>query len=199
MNIAPRVNDVLDQFMLDHCVASYNVSKPEFKVRAKMLKLLCDKYRKEPEPGDTLISAELTLNGGSFNFHVMEELTHASKENECRHHFLAASSKSVLIEPLDYPNIEPYNRQSPYYTGLGYAQYEEPVSSETLRVYIQKGNYKTSMYTSFDEYHFNDFWSNVTIGLAIKKEDIESFLLKLGKVLNFDIIIMEQIINLSEK
>ena len=178
-----EVNSVVDQFFFDKSISFNSDVENDMAVRAALIKKLCDTYRKDPEKGDIIIDADLTAQGGTIHFYTLEELKARSTEDECRNHFRAARSRSVLIEPTGYPTIEPYNRQSPYYLGLGYSRLSVALSTEHFVMYLQKGDYETGLFTSFDEYSYNNFWQSVTFGLAIKNEDISNFLTELGIIM----------------
>lgn len=190
------------QFFHDHNKSIQDIEKEAFAPRALLIKKLCDNYRKDPEEGDTIIAGDITGKGGNISFYTMESLSSRSDKDECRNHFKANTSRSVLIEPVDYPEIEPYNRQAPYYTGLAYSKYEVPIKTEIFTIYTQIGEYRTNLYTSFDEYHYNNFWLSVTFGLAIKQENISKFLEELSIILNifgYSPEVMQEIISFEEK
>ena len=190
------------QFFHDHIASSEETNPELFSTCAELISSLCKTYRKDPEKVDIIISGDLTGKGGNLHFYTMESLSARYTENECRNHFKATFARSILIEPAGYPEIEPYNRQSPYYIGLGYTQFKIPIKTDLFTVYTQIGDYRTSLFTSFDEYSYNNYWLSVTFGLVIKEEDISSFLTKLGIILRpfgYSAEIIFTIINFEER
>lgn len=193
---------VMEQFFHDHIISSQDGEKKTFAPGAVLIKKLCDNYRKDPEEGDTIIAGDITGKGGNITFYTLESLSSRSYEDECRNHFKANTARSVLIEPAGYPRIEPYNRQSPYYTGLSYSSYEVPIKTDIFTVYTQISEYRTSLHTSFDEYHYNNFWFSVAFGLAIQQENISKFLEEFGIILNifgYSPEVMQEIITFEER
>lgn len=189
------------QFFHDHITASDEVKTEDFTPRAALIQKLCDNYRKNPEENDIIISGELTGNGGNITFYNMLSLSSRSNENECRNHFKATVARSVLIEPVGYPAVEPYNRQSPYYLPLGSGQFAVATTTNVFNVYKQIGEYRTNLFTSFDEYHYNNYWLSVTFGLAIERERIAEFLIELHIILEpfgYSSEVMEAIISFEE-
>ena len=171
------------QFFADHVIGCDNVDESTFTLRAALVKELCSKYRKEPVEDSVIISGELAGNGGNITFYKLRSLHSRSNKDECRNYFKASAARSTLIEPINYPNIEPYDRQSPYYLPLSSHQLNLVTTTNIYKVYTQIGNYATNTFTSFDEYYFNNYWLSLTIGLAICEDDISQFLTTLGKLL----------------
>jgi len=192
----------LIQIFHDHGESVQEIEKELFTSKALLINKLCDNYRKDPEKGDIIIAGDITGKGGNIHFYTMESLSPKAQEDECRNHFKAYVSRSILVEPVDYPYIEPYNRQSPYYIGLGYAQFKVLIKTKIFTVYTQIGKYRTNLYTSFDEYYYNNFWLSITFGLAIKQENISKFLKEFGIILNifgYSKEIMQEIISFEKR
>jgi hypothetical protein len=177
--------EVINQFVLDHNVGSISRNIDMDNVNL-LVKNLCDSVRKSPEPADIVISSEMTPNGGNIKFYQIVKLESKSETDERRNYFDARSVDFVLIEPIGYPEIEPYNRQSPFYIGLSYSKLNKH-QTDAFSVYTRILTEKPlcQVRASFDEFYYNDFWKSIRFGLAIEREKVGQFLFSFLKLMGF--------------
>lgn len=182
--ITAEEKEVINQFILDHNVGAISRTIDMDNVNL-LVKDLCDSVRKSPEPADVVISSEMTPNGGNIAFYQIIKPESRSETNE-RHYFEARSIDYVLIEPVGYPEIEPYNRQSPFYIGSSYSRLNKHhIDAFSVYTGILTENPIHLIHASFDEFEYNDFWKFVRFGLAIEREKVGQFLFSFLKLMGF--------------
>ncbi len=182
-------DDVVAQFVRDGLISN-DRKQPmyvDLNTAQEEIKTLLDKIRKLPEPGDLIICGSVGCNGGSIELLQLTKLESRSELYGRRNHIVANSLNSILIEPIDYPHIEPYDRQPPYYIGLSYHDLIKHVT-DRLSIYTQitPSSVERNVHTSFDEFYYNNFWKTLTFGLAIERADISQFISNLFEKLGYD-------------
>lgn len=195
----PRNIETMNQFFLDANVGAIRCVVDMDKAQA-CVKDLLDSKRKSPEPGDLIVSFDITQNGGTISFYQMRRRDSVSESIERRNHFNARSSACLLIEPNGYPEIEPYNRQSPYYIGFGYRSLDKHVT-DIFSIYTLKelfdGN--RDIYASFDEFYYNPFWKSIRCGLIVEKSDLNELFTKLFSIIGFENDVLNVVLNDAER
>ena len=124
-----------------------------------LLKKELEKFNNIPEKGMYAIGFKMTSSGGSIG--VLDIDSIGEKDGERRHGEFNTNFY-VLVEHREYGNIEPYNRQSPFYVPKSYAnmKYEFHEHGDYM-VYRSKRN-TCRLFTSLDEDMFNNFWGIYT-------------------------------------
>lgn len=170
--------DVITQFFHDSTIGAGEKNEQFDSSIADRVKKLCslhDKYS-DWKPGMIVVSCDIASGGGHIDFYEINSLKEKDSGIEHRVYGDFSAYCSVLIEPLGYPEIEPYNRQSPYYIGCSYGDLTK-YATESFNVYVAKDGFrKANLFTSFDEFYWNDYWKNIRFGVVLNKEDVADFI-----------------------
>lgn len=112
MCISTKQIEVVSQLLHDGIIST---SSPSFidEATASALNGICDKYRKTGMSGMFVVTGELTANGGNIHIYGVKELQ-SNKETSLTYGDFN-SERCILIEPKDYPRVEPFNRQTKHF------------------------------------------------------------------------------------
>jgi len=198
----PRESEDVPQFYQDHILGAVNNVSADMDVINIRLREFIDSKRRSFEPDGIVITSSMTLNGGTISFYHLDTLENQSDKDEERSYFNAVLLGHVLIEPLKYPETEPYNRQPPYYIGCRYSQLDK-VATDKFSVYTSTLNTGKSLCiltpTSFSEFYYNDFWKSIQFSLAIDKNDIIEFVTVFLNMMNFDKRVLDIVTTYAER
>lgn len=124
-----------------------------------LLKEELAKFNQYPDKGMYAVSFKMTSSGGSINVLGIERI---DKLEDGRRYGEFNSDYHVLVEPKGYGDIEPYNRQPPFYVPKSYAIMKHEFY-EHGNFMVYKSEPRTArIFTCVDEYYFNSVWGIYT-------------------------------------
>lgn len=85
----------------------------------------------------------------------------------------------------DYSDVEPYNRQSGLYCGgMSFDMLGPPIfQCEEYREFQNKDKFQSNICFAVWGFDYNDFYNCVRFGICVKIEKVDSFLIKLRKII----------------
>jgi hypothetical protein len=175
-----RELETVDQFFSDGAKASANPKVIlDDELSEKTEQLIINNLTKEFKKGNIHIDCHFSGNGGTFRF---TKLTEVEKEvsvdlYEQDSQYLDSDGKEIgfLIEPHDYGNVEPYNRQEPYYFN-GYASLDK-IEGNTFNLFlIKKTDFSGGSCKRWNKYHYNNYWKMNNFDMLIEEPKLPIFL-----------------------
>lgn len=180
-------SSVISQFVMDNEISRGTTTN--FDVEANNIKKLLECMRKHPEPGDVVIKGKLSPNGG--NLEILQIVKCGLVETTDSGDYLHSRySNPILVEPVNYPYVEPYNRQSPFYIGYSYASLTKH-TTDKFSVYttalcpIEQRNNQAQIIISLNDFSYNEYWKTVGFGLAIDRDNVDEFLTTLIRIIGY--------------
>lgn len=152
-----------------------------------LLSELVDKYKKQPEKGDSIITADFGLLGSVIvrNITEIEEDSILKYEPGSYDYISIQYSKIRKILWTDYNDTEPYNRQSGLYCdGATFDWLGKPVKElEDYREFDKSVDANCNLSFGIWGFSWNSYYKTVSFGLAIKTEDVDVFLSTLRQII----------------
>lgn len=188
-----KILDVPSQFVLDGVIGNYSEKLVLDEQLSNKIKFLIAKYQTtEFDKGSSLLSVNFSGNGGVFE---ITQITETEADDDLKVDFstkdniyksVIGNEKSFLIEPFYYPDIQPYNRQEPYYLSRRFSDLEKKSFKQFNLYTLIPGKYISRIYKRLDNYLFNDFWNTVSFDLVVKNSDVLGFVGEFITIFNME-------------
>lgn len=145
---------------------------------ANKTKILIDKLSSDDiKSGNICVNCNFSSNGGTFTLVFLNKetkYTKANLKNESIYTEIRGKEKGVLIEPLDYGKIEPYNRQQPFYFPYPYDRLNK-IEFSNFKLFTSPTQKNGGFSTRFDPFYYNDFWKTISFSMFIEPDKVEQF------------------------
>ena len=177
-----RELETVHQFFMDGKIGQSN---KEFildqEVADKTEKLIQKYQTKKFEKGIIVINANFSANGGTFYITKLnavdgdeEGILDFDVENNI-YKGLYGNEKGFMIEPFNYPNVEPYNRQQPYY----FTDYNslDKKEFEKFNLYLlKKRDWDSRTHKRLDKFDYNYIWHTISFDMLIEENVFREFI-----------------------
>ena len=181
-----RELETVHQFFMDGKIGQGNKEFILDQDIADKTEQLIQKYQtKKFEKGIVVINANFSANGGTFyitKLSTVEDdevgILDFDVENNV-YKGLYGNEKGFMIEPFDYPNIEPYDRQQPYYF-TDYNSLDKKEFAKFNLYLLKKRDWDSRTHRRLDKFDYNYVWNTVKFDMLLEEryllEFINSFL-----------------------
>lgn len=177
-----RELETVHQFFMDGNIGQSNKEFILDQEVANKTEELIRKYQiKNFEKGTVVISSNFSANGGTFRIIRLSEVEERDAGiidfdiESSVFKGLIGNEKGFMIEPYDYPHIEPYNRQQPYY----FTSYDALDKKEFTKfnLYLQKKrDWDSRIHTRLDKFYYNDYWNTIRFDMLVSENDLKEFI-----------------------
>lgn len=177
-----RELEMVQQFFMD---GKMGQSNKEFildqEVADKTEKLIQKHQTKNFQTGVVVINANFSANGGAFRItklSTVDEDQAGILDFDVENYIyksLLGNEKGFMIEPSDYPHIEPYNRQQPYYF-TDYASLDKKEFAKFNLYLLKKRDWESRTHRRLDKFDYNYCWNTIKFDMLIEEKDLKEFL-----------------------
>jgi len=177
-----RELETVHQFFMDGKIGQSN---KEFildqETADKTEKLIKSYQTKNFEKGIVVINANFSANGGTFyitKINTVDEDQVGILDFDIENNVfkgLYGNEKGFMIEPFDYPNVEPYNRQQPYYF-TDYNSLDKKEFAKFNLYLLKKRDWDSRTHRRLDKFDYNYIWHTVKFDMLIEENVFIEFI-----------------------
>jgi hypothetical protein len=159
---------------------------------ANNIEIIVKEFTSNYDNGNLFISCDLSLNGGNIQTILLKNIDDKDiGEIKYKNRMdIEGYSFDVLIEPVGFKHIEPYNRMTPYYLQLQYSDLNIE-TCDKFNVYPVKDIRCYSIYKTMNNFNFNSFWKYISFETIIKLENSQKFFASILSELKYPIKVNE--------
>jgi len=183
-----RELETVHQFFMDGKIGQSNKELVLDQEVADKTEDLIKKYQtKTFEKGIVVINANFSANGGTFyitRLNTVDEdeagILDFDVENNV-YKGLYGREKGFMIEPFDYPHVEPYNRQQPYYF-TDYDSLDKKEFTKFNLYLLKKRDWDFRTHRRLDKFDYNYIWHTIKFDMLLEEVNLKEFI---SSFLNF--------------